>query len=65
MARAGALQISEPTPPRRIVVDRPFDFVIHEVTTGAPVFIGQVVDPTLTGPPIRGNSAKFGESVTL
>jgi serpin B len=27
-------------------VDRPFLFVIHDVATGVPLFIGRVTDPT-------------------
>jgi serine protease inhibitor len=41
MQRAGGM----PPPPVPFVVDRPFLFVIHEVATGAPLFVGRVVDP--------------------
>jgi serine protease inhibitor len=46
MQRAGAM----PQPPVPFVVDRPFLFVIHEVATGAPLFVaplfvGRVADP--------------------
>jgi len=33
-------------PPKDLVVDRPFLFVIHDTATNAPLFLGQVVDPT-------------------
>jgi serpin B len=32
-------------PPLEFTVDRPFAFVIVDVKTGAPVFVGQVTDP--------------------
>lgn len=32
--------------PQRIVVDRAFFFVIHDTTTGAPLFLGQIADPS-------------------
>ncbi|WP_158607512.1 serpin family protein [Flexivirga caeni] len=32
--------------PERIMVDRAFFFVIHDTTTGAPLFLGQIADPT-------------------
>ncbi len=41
MQRAGGL----PEPPVPFVVDRPFLFVIHEVGTGTPLFVGRVEDP--------------------
>lgn len=31
---------------QELVVDRPFLFVIHDVATGTPLFIGRVADPT-------------------
>ena len=41
MQRAGAM----PQPPVPFVVDRPFLFVIHELSTGTPLFVGRVLDP--------------------
>lgn len=38
-----------PPPPLRITVDRPFLFVIHDVETAIPLFIGRVDDPSMTG----------------
>jgi serpin B len=32
--------------PAKLTVDRPFFFVIHDTTTGAPLFLGRVLDPT-------------------
>ncbi len=29
-----------------VTVDRPYLFVIHDVATGTPLFIGRVTDPT-------------------
>jgi serpin B len=37
---------SAPAEPRELVVDRPFLFWISESTTGAPLFLGTVTDPT-------------------
>lgn len=37
---------SAPPPPLRITVDRPFMFVIHDVETATPLFVGRVDDPT-------------------
>jgi serine protease inhibitor len=34
--------------PTTLVVDRPFLFVIHDVGTGAPLFVGRVTDPSVT-----------------
>lgn len=47
--RATGMPTVDPTRPRLIKLDRPFFFVIHEVDTGAPLFIGRVVDPTRGG----------------
>ena len=33
-------------PPKQVVIDRPFFFVLYQRSTLAPLFIGQVVDPT-------------------
>ena len=33
-------------PPVQLVVDRPFLFVIHDVETSTPLFVGRVADPT-------------------
>ncbi len=41
MAAMGA-----PAPIRQFIADRPFLFVIHDVPTGIPLFIGRVGDPT-------------------
>jgi hypothetical protein len=35
--------LAEPLP---ITVDRSFIFAVHDVSTGAPLFLGQVIDPT-------------------
>jgi len=32
-------------PPKDVVLDRPFLFVVHDVETGTPLFVGRVVDP--------------------
>ncbi|WP_196073141.1 serpin family protein [Nakamurella alba] len=37
---------SAPPPPETLVIDRPFFFVVHDTTTGAPLFLGQITDPT-------------------
>jgi serpin B len=34
--------------PRSVVADRPFLYIIHDVPTGTPLFIGRVLDPTAT-----------------
>lgn len=44
MMRSSAMRPSEP---REIKVDRPFLFAIRDVQNGTPVFIGQVMNPTL------------------
>ncbi len=31
---------------RKVTVDRPFFYAVHDTTTGAPLFLGQVTDPT-------------------
>jgi len=41
-------QLSTPRPPADGGGDRPFLFVIHDVATGTPLFIGRVDDPTAT-----------------
>ena len=41
---AGAAQPTEP--PLDVTVDRPFFYVVHDTTTGAPLFLGQITDPT-------------------
>jgi serpin B len=38
-----------PTPVVTMVVDRPFLFVIHDLATATPLFIGRVTDPTTEG----------------
>ena len=35
-------------PPRSVVADRPFLYVIHDLPTGTPLFVGRVIDPTAT-----------------
>jgi serpin B len=47
-AAATAVVMSTPSMPRATVlnVDRPFLFVIHEIDTATPLFIGRVSDPT-------------------
>jgi serpin B len=42
MQRAGAMVVEPPVP---FVVDRPFLFALHEVSTGTPLFVGKIVDP--------------------
>jgi serpin B len=32
-------------PPKEVVLDRPFLFVVHDVETGTPLFVGRVADP--------------------
>lgn len=34
-----------PAEPAEVVADRPFVFVLHDVATGAPMFVGRVTDP--------------------
>jgi len=43
IATAGAVD------PFNLTVDRPFVYVVHDLTTGTPLFIGQVMDPTAKG----------------
>jgi serine protease inhibitor len=33
-------------PPRSVIADRPFIYVIHDLPTGATLFVGRVLDPT-------------------
>lgn len=49
-AAATAVVMRETSAPVAVpfVVDRPFLFVIHDVEHGAPLFVGRVVDPSLT-----------------
>jgi serpin B len=42
----GVAGTAAPLPPPPFVVDRPFLFVIHDVDTSTPLFIGRVSDPT-------------------
>ncbi len=35
-----------PADPLQFTVDRSFFFAVHDTTTGAPLFLGQVIDPT-------------------
>ena len=35
-------------PDQELIVDRAFLFVIHDVATGTPLFLGRVADPTTT-----------------
>ena len=45
MAMAGSA--AEPQePPLDVTVDRPFFYVVHDTVTGAPLFLGQIADPT-------------------
>lgn len=41
-------EASAPPPSDILVLDRPFFFVLHDVETGTPLFIGTVADPTAT-----------------
>lgn len=47
-AAATAVVVSDTSLPRyqKVVVDRPFLFVIHDVEHGTPLFLGRVSDPT-------------------
>lgn len=42
---AEGISLSAP-PPETLVLDRPFFFVLHDIETGTPLFIGTVADPT-------------------
>jgi serpin B len=33
-------------PAHRLVLDRPFLFVVHDVAHGTPLFVGRVADPS-------------------
>lgn len=44
--RAGSAYDPHPPVPLDFVVDRPFLFLIADTATGAPLFLGQVTDPT-------------------
>ena len=47
-AAATAVILGETAAPQEFVeltVDRPFLFLIHDTETGAPLFLGQVLDP--------------------
>jgi serpin B len=44
-AVAEVMSLAAP-PPRRVLADRPFLYVVHDLPTGTPLFVGQVVDPT-------------------
>jgi serpin B len=33
-------------PPRSVVADRPFLYVLHDRVTGTPLFIGRVLEPS-------------------
>ncbi|HEY55227.1 MAG TPA: serpin family protein [Dehalococcoidia bacterium] len=35
-----------PEPPVEVTIDRPFIFLIHDIETGAILFVGRVVDPS-------------------
>jgi serpin B len=39
-------EVSAPLDPVQLRLDRPFLFVIHEVATRTPLFVGRVGDPT-------------------
>lgn len=45
MMRVTSARIEEP---RSVVADRPFLYVIHDVPTGVPLFIGRMLDPNTT-----------------
>lgn len=50
-AAAATAMLMEPTSGfgghiKAITVDRPFFYAIHDTTTGAPLFLGQITDPT-------------------
>jgi serpin B len=44
MTMAGAA--ARAAEPEELIVDRPFFYCVHDTTTKAPLFLGQVVDPT-------------------
>ncbi len=39
-------EVMGPADPLTVVLDRPFLFVVHDVATRTPLFIGRVADPT-------------------
>jgi serpin B len=43
--KAGSAPTTTPPEPKLLVADRPFLFVIHDVATATPLFIGRVTDP--------------------
>jgi serine protease inhibitor len=45
---AGSMGMTGGVSARWFFVDRPFLYVIHDVPTGTPLFIGRVLDPTIT-----------------
>jgi len=42
-----AVAVSKPMTVQEVTVDRPFYFVIHDTTTNAPLFIGQITNPVI------------------
>ena len=46
--RTRAERAAAATRDERFVADRPFLVVLHDIATGAPLFVGTVIDPTLT-----------------
>lgn len=46
MAAAGAAPGQDRPTPRDFIVDRAFLYLIHDTTTGVPLFLGRVSDPT-------------------
>jgi serpin B len=47
-AGASAVVVVPPQLPMSVIADRPFLYVIHDVATATPLFIGRVGDPTRT-----------------
>lgn len=41
-------EVSAPADPLQVTLDRPFLFVVHDVASRTPLFIGRVADPTRT-----------------
>ena len=40
-------ETSVPPPPVTVVIDEPFTFILRDVATNTPLFVGQIADPTL------------------
>lgn len=42
----GVREVGAPAEPMTLLLDRPFLYVIHDLPSGAPIFVGRVADPT-------------------